>query len=77
MAEFKCTGDCIKCGPAQRIYCAAQRSYTILENQEAVLARLAELREMIAQQNSVTPIDGTGTEGTGAENRVSEKMSNI
>ena len=75
MAEFKCTGDCIKCGPAQRIYCAAQRCYTILENQQAILSRLAELREMVAQQNAVTPIDETGTEiETGAENRVSPKV---
>ena len=71
MADFNCTGDCIKCGPAQRIYCAAQRSYAILETQQAILAQLAELRERMNQEGTVNPIDGTGTGDAGADNRAS------
>lgn len=69
MAEFKCSGDCIKCSPPQRIYCAAQRSYAILEAQQAILSQLAEIRERLNQEETVTPIDGTGTEEDGADNR--------
>jgi len=71
MAEFKCTGDCIKCGPAQRIYCAAQRSYALLEMQQEILNQLADIRDSISHEGTVTPIDGTGTADAGVENRAS------
>ena len=27
MENFQCTGDCLKCGQGQRLYCASQHSY--------------------------------------------------
>lgn len=35
-----CTGDCLKCSFQQQTYCAAQRTYGIMKNQEAIVARL-------------------------------------
>ena len=74
MAEYKCSGDCIKCSPAQRLYCASQRAYAILETQQAILSQLAEIREKLNQEEAVTPIDGTGTEEDGADNRDSQNV---
>ena len=74
MAEtFKCSGDCIKCSPSQRIYCASQRSLEIIGNQRVILAQLNELRELISNNGAVEPItDETSTESdAGADNRVS------
>ena len=38
-----CTGDCLKCTFQQQTYCAAQRSYGIMENQKAIVAILERL----------------------------------
>ena len=73
MAEFKCSGDCINCGPAQRIYCAAQRSFAMLNNQQSILAQLAEIREILSREETVTPLDEAGTDDVGAENKTSKK----
>lgn len=68
-----CIGDCIQCSTAQRIYCAAQRCHALLQNQQLILAQLAELREAVGLAKTVTPIDETGTADAGAENRASKK----
>ena len=73
MAE-RCTGDCLKCNTQQQIYCASQRSYAILRNQEAIVARLDRLNEALARiSGPVESIIGpTAQQGPGAENRGSE-----
>lgn len=77
MAEqITCKGDCISCNAAQRIYCAAQRTFAIMQNQQSILEQLAELREAISQAKAVAPIDETGTEDdAGAENRASKSRT--
>lgn len=70
-----CTGDCIKCSTAQRIYCAAQHCYAVMQTQQVILAQLQDLRDTVSQARAVAPIkDETGTESdAGAENRASIK----
>jgi len=76
MAENKCTGDCTKCPFPQQVYCAAQRTYAILNNQESIVARLDALSarlSMFDSMESINPImKDTAQEGAGAENRAPE-----
>lgn len=74
MAEMNCSGDCMTCNAAQRIYCAAQHCHVILENQQLILSQLQELRDALSQHEIVNPLkDATSTEDVGAENRTSVK----
>lgn len=67
MAEVNCSGDCMTCNAAQRIYCAAQHCHVILENQRLIIARLDELQSALLS-------DVTSTESeAGADNRASIK----
>ena len=38
--QDKCTGECIHCSLQQQVYCAAQRTFGIMKNQEAIVSRL-------------------------------------
>ena len=38
--EFRCTGDCMKCHPNQRQYCAAQISYNTMRMVGEIKAKL-------------------------------------
>lgn len=69
MADNTCTGDCLKCNTPQQIYCASQRSYAILRNQEAIVARLDQLLARLAG-----PVEGIAQGGPGAENRGPEQQ---
>lgn len=48
MADNKtCTGDCLKCSFQQQTYCAAQRTYAIMENQRVIVERLERIESAI------------------------------
>lgn len=50
--KFKCSGDCLKCHPNQRAYCAAQFTYNSMRMIEEVKGSISELKEKIdAMQN--------------------------
>lgn len=66
--QFRCTGDCFKCQPLQRQYCAAQFTYKnmrMLERMQESLASMQgtvdELREKIEaiQGNEAAIFDPT------------------
>lgn len=70
--ENKCTGDCLKCSFQQQIYCAAQRTYGLMKNQEAIVAILERLEaRLVAFTNpgQITPLEVNAQKGSGAENR--------
>ena len=80
MADFKCSGNCLNCQPAQRAYCASQHAYSnmkVLDNLMVVVLgmkeELAEVKKKIdILQNEESEIfDPTKTEiaqkGDGAE----------
>ena len=52
MAENKCTGDCLKCTLQQQIYCAAQRTYGLMKNQEVFVERLERIEAALAAFDS-------------------------
>lgn len=66
-----CTGDCLKCSFQQQTYCAAQRSYGIMKNQEAIVARLEAIEARLAafDAGAVRPLEDNAHNGSGAENR--------
>ena len=66
--QFQCTGDCLKCFPAQRQYCAAQHAYssmlmlrTMQDSLNVMRGTVEELREKInAIQNNEALVFSTG-----------------
>jgi len=76
MAENKCTGDCLKCSLQQQMYCSAQRTYAIMKNQEAIVARLDALDARLSKFDNSEIINPFAKDiaqnGAGAENRASE-----
>ena len=51
--QFKCSGDCLKCHPNQRAYCAAQFTYNTMRMVEQMQVSISSLSEKIeAIQNS-------------------------
>ena len=74
MADFKCTGECLKCSFQQQVYCSAQRTYAIMANQEAIVARLDRLDAELSKfnNNDVIPLEDRAQQDGGAENRPSE-----
>ena len=48
--RFKCSGDCIKCHPNQRAYCASQFTYNTMrmveDMQQSVVAMQGTMEEM-------------------------------
>ena len=75
MAENKCTGDCIKCSLQQQVYCAAQRTFGIMKNQEAIVSRLDIIEAALSAFGSQPIISLNQEEAQkdpGAENRGSE-----
>ena len=71
MAENKCTGECLKCSFQQQVYCSAQRTYAIMNNQEAIVNRLDLLEDMLSRFDSkdIIPLEDSAQGGSGAENR--------
>ena len=61
MADKSCTGDCLRCPMQQQVYCAAQRTYAMMENQRAFSARLEDIERRlgaIASPGNLIPLDG-------------------
>lgn len=78
MAENKCTGECLRCGFQQQVYCAAQRTYAMMNNQEAIVARLDRLDALLARfdtKDIIPLLEDDAQDGSGAENRESIKES--
>ena len=72
MAENRCTGDCLKCSFQQQMYCSAQRSYGMMKNQEAIVARLDRIEsvlERFAPTSLINLNEEKAQESPGAENR--------
>ena len=75
MAAQTCTGDCLKCSFQQQTYCAAQRSYGIMKNQEAIVARLDALAAALAAFTPgqvFNPMEDNAQKGSGADNKEHE-----
>lgn len=52
--QFKCSGNCLQCQPAQRQYCASQHSYSnmmVLDKMMAIVNKMQE--DMAAMQGTV------------------------
>lgn len=67
-----CTGDCLKCSFQQQVYCSAQRSYAIMENQRAVVERLDRLEQAVASltAHDIIPLEENKAQiPAGVENR--------
>lgn len=43
--RFKCTGDCLKCLPAQRAYCASQHAYSNMKVLDSMMAVVLSMQE--------------------------------
>jgi len=71
MAENKCTGECLKCSFQQQVYCSAQRTYAIMNNQEAIVNRLDIIEDMLSgfERKDIIPLEDSAQNGSGAENR--------
>jgi len=42
--QFKCTGNCLNCLPAQRAYCASQHAYSNMRVLDEVMKNMQELK---------------------------------
>ena len=51
MAEnnFKCTGNCMNCLPAQRAYCASQHAYSNMKVLDAVMLQLIDIKQAMTE----------------------------
>jgi len=67
----KCTGECLKCSFQQQVYCSAQRTYAIMNNQEAIVNRLDIIEDMLSgfERKDIIPLEDNAQKGSGAENR--------
>ncbi|MBO4718957.1 MAG: hypothetical protein J5658_03685 [Prevotella sp.] len=77
MEGQRCTGDCLKCSFQQQVYCSAQRTYGLMKNQEAIVARLEVIESRLSAFNTEEPIIKLKTEaqkGSGADNREPESQ---
>lgn len=64
-----CTGDCLKCSFQQQTYCAAQRTYGIMKNQEAIVARLESIEAKLSAPAPASMINVLeAPKGPGADN---------
>lgn len=74
MSVQTCTGDCLKCSFQQQTYCAAQRTYGLMKNQEAIVARLDAISAALAAFTPgqvFNPMEDNAQNDSGAENRES------
>ena len=70
MAAQSCTGDCLKCSFQQQTYCAAQRTYGIMKNQESIVAMLNALDAKLSAftpGNGFNPMEDNAQKDSGAE----------
>ena len=45
--NFKCSGNCLNCMPAQRAYCASQHAYSNMKVLDALMGEVIELQKSI------------------------------
>lgn len=45
--QFKCTGDCMKCLPVQRAYCASQHAYSNMRVLDKLMGIVMNLQEEV------------------------------
>ena len=68
--NFKCSGNCLNCLPAQRAYCASQHSYSNMQVLDKMMGIILESKEKIdsikKEEESVFNI---AQSGDGADNR--------
>lgn len=73
--QFKCTGNCLNCLPAQRSYCACQHAYSNMQvldkMMEELLAMKGDIKSMsekieAIQNNEASVFDPNAHEGDGA-----------
>lgn len=70
MAAQTCTGDCLKCSFQQQTYCAAQRTYGLMKNQEAIVARLDAIAAALSSFTPgqvFNPMEDSAQKDSGAE----------
>ena len=46
--QFKCSGNCLNCLPAQRAYCASQHAYSNMKVLDMLMEVLGKMQEDIA-----------------------------
>ena len=55
MAEnqnFKCSGNCLNCLPAQRTYCASQHAYSNMKVLDTVMGAILELKSDVSEMKA-------------------------
>ena len=71
-----CTGECLKCSFQQQVYCSSQRTYAMMRNQEAIVARLDLIQQALSRFDSkdiINPLeDNAQHKDSGADNRESD-----
>ena len=78
MATNTCTGDCLKCSFQQQTYCAAQRTYGIMENQRNIVERLEHIEAAIRSltSNDIIPlIEDKAQDSSGADNGLDSQLT--
>lgn len=79
--QFKCSGNCLNCLPAQRTYCASQHAYSNMMVLDEVMKTLNELKTDIgelsaqveAMQNSDSAVYEIAHEDGGADSKPSKE----
>lgn len=59
---FVCSGDCLKCIPAQRQYCSSQMTYNATKMLEHLIADVNKMVEMM-QNNEKNVFNPTAQQG--------------
>ena len=52
MADFKCSGNCLNCSPAQRAYCASQHAFSNMKVLDAMMGIVVEMKGTIEDMRS-------------------------
>lgn len=86
--QFKCSGDCLRCHPNQRQYCASQFTYNSMRMIEQMQASLSTMQGTIDEMKvkieaiqgneanlfDPTYVSDTAQSGDGAESRLPETI---
>ena len=83
--QFKCSGNCLNCQPAQRAYCASQHAYSnmkvldviakaVLDMQGEVSVIKEKIEAMQNNESSIFDPNQIAQCGDGAESRSPETM---
>jgi len=74
--QFKCSGNCLQCLPAQRAYCASQHAYSNMKVLDTMMGIVIELKDDLKmlsdkidaiQNNEASIFDPNAQEGDGAK----------